>query len=87
MAPASNKVNNSGDEIGEAFKYTIFNFRQAKDESCNNFLKHFLDLSSSLKISGIDAKTNTHLTDMKYKKLIKLDPNKSTTLANKEAVS
>ena len=63
----------------------FFNFCQAKDESCDKFLKRFLDLKSSLKLSGIDMTTCSHLTDMEYKKLVKADPNKSTTLAKKDA--
>ena len=51
------------------------------------FLKRFLDLSSSFKISGIDMTTQSHLIDMECKKLIKADPNKSTELAKKEATS
>ena len=54
---------------------------------CEKFLKRFLDLSSSLNISGIDVTTHSHLTDMKCKKLVKADPNKSTALAKNEAAS
>ena len=64
-----------------------FYFRQAEDESCGKILKHFLDLGSSLKISGINVTTNSHLTDMEYKKLIKSKPNKNIALEKKEAAS
>ena len=63
----------------------FLNFRQAEDESCDTFLKRFLDLISSLKLSGIDVTTHSHLTDIEYKNLVKAEPNKSTALANKEA--
>ena len=65
----------------------FFNFRQAEDESCEKFLKHFLDLNSYLNISGIGAMNHSHLTDMEYTKLVKSDPKKSTILSNKEADS
>ena len=53
----------------------------------NKFLKGFLDLSSSIKLSSIDVKNHSHLTDMEFKKLIKSDLNKSKALAKKEAAS
>ena len=65
----------------------MFNFGQAEDESCDKLMKHFLDLSLYLKLSGIDVINHSHLTDMEYKNLVKLDPNNSTTLAKKEAAS
>ena len=50
-------------------------------------MKHLLDLSLSLKLSGIDVINHSHLTDMEYKNVVKSDPNNSTTLAKKEAAS
>ena len=96
MAPVSNKGGNSRDKgkrhsnpYDSVYKLIrqFFNFCQAEDESCDKFLKLFLDLSSSLKLSGIDVTTHSHLTYMECKKLIKADPNKSKTLAKKEADS
>ena len=49
-----------------------------------NFLRRFLYLSSSLKLSGIDVMSQSHLADMEFKKLIKADPSKNATLAKKE---
>ena len=65
----------------------LFNYWQAEDESCNKFLKRFLNLSLSLKISGIDVTTNRHLIDTDNKNMTTADPNKNTILANKEATS
>ena len=50
-------------------------------------MKRFLDLSSPLKLSGIDVTTHSHLIDMECKNMIKADPKKSTALANKKAAS
>ena len=63
----------------------FLNFCQAEDESCDKFLKCFQDLSSSLKLSGIETKNHSHLQDIEYKKLVKSYPKMSTTLAKKEA--
>ena len=47
----------------------------------------FLDLSSSLKLSGIDVTTHIHLIYKDNKKLIKSGPNKNTTSAKKDSTS
>ena len=65
--------------------YDFFDFRQAEDESCDKFLKRFLDLISSLKLSGVDVTTHSHLKDMEFKKIIKEEPKKNTELIKKEA--
>ena len=65
----------------------FLNVRQAEDESCVKFLKRFLDLSSPLKLSGTNMTTHINLIDMKYKNLVKADPNKSTALAKKDSTS
>ena len=65
----------------------FFKFRQSKNELCKKNLKRFLYLSSSLNISGIDVTVHSHLIDIEYKKLIKADANKSTSLAKKETAS
>ena len=65
--------------------YDFSDFRQAEDESCDKFLKRFLDLISSLKLSGVDLTTHSHLKDMEFKKIIKEEPKKNTELIKKEA--
>ena len=40
-----------------------------------------------LQAFGIDMTTHSWLTDIEYKKLVEVDPNKSTTLAKKKAAS
>ena len=42
----------------------FFNYRRAEDESCENNLKRFLDIRSSLNLSGIYVTTHGHLTGM-----------------------
>ena len=49
--------------------------------------KKFIDLSLSLKLSGIYVTTQSRLTDTKEKNLTTSDPNKNTTLAKKEDTS
>ena len=56
------------------------NFRKEEDESWDKFLNCFLDPSSSLKISGIDLTTHSHLICMENENLMSEDPNKNTTL-------
>ena len=50
-------------------------------------MKRFLDLNSSLKISGINVNTHSHLKDMECKKLITAEPNNNISLAKEEADS
>ena len=49
--------------------------------------KNFIDLSSSLKISGVDVTTHSDLIYMEKKKRMIEDPNKNTTLAKKYSAS
>ena len=49
--------------------------------------KRFLDLSSSLKLSGIDVTAHIDLTDTEKKKLMTAYPYKNKKLAKKEATS
>ena len=50
-------------------------------------MKRFLDLNLSLKISGINVNTHSHLKDMECKKLITAEPNNNISLAKEEADS
>ena len=52
----------------------FFHFHQAEDELFDKFLKSFLDLRSSLHLSGVDVTTQSRLTDIECKNLIKADP-------------
>ena len=82
------KEERHSDLYDSVYKLIInFQFFQAKDESCENFLECYLDLSSPLKLLGIDVTTHSPLTYMECKKLIKADPNKSTASEKKEAAS
>ena len=77
---------NTYDSVYKLFR-PFLNFRQSDDESCDKFMKHLLDFRSPLNMSDIDVRNQSHLTDKEYKKLVKADPNKSTTLEKKEAAS
>ena len=50
-------------------------------------MKRVLDLRSSLRLSGINVTTHSHLKDMEYKKMIESDPKNSTESKKKEAAS
>ena len=74
-------------DSGSKWIRLFFNFHQAKYESCDKLMKIFQCISSSLKLSGINMTTHSHLTYMEYRNLIKSDSNKSTALTKKEAAS
>ena len=71
----SKRHSNPYDSVYKFIRFLYF--RQSEDESCDKFLKRFLGLISSVKLSGIDVTTQSNLKDMEYKKLIKSEPNNS----------